>query len=107
MEYQSMNLNIWEHLPNEIWEKVPKIYEKMDGWLGFGTGETNKGEEGIPYWFSFLEEEKHICVSLEPSGLSFFAYMEKSEWEAWKEKIKRVASEILDFEVIEPEDMTD
>jgi hypothetical protein len=74
----------------------------MDGWLGFGKG-GNEGEEGIPYWFSYNEAEKHISASVELSGLSFSGLMNDEEWELWISKIKSISSEILGFEVIDPE----
>jgi hypothetical protein len=102
MNFQSTNLNIHYSAGSEIWDKIPSIYERMDGWLGFGKG-GNAGEEGIPYWFSYDETEKHISASVEPSGLSFTGLMENQEWELWISKIKSISSEILGFEVIEPE----
>lgn len=66
----NLNLNIRYDAPNEVWDKVPLIYAQLDGWLGYGKGEE-LGEKGIPYWFSFDEEEKHIHASAEPGGLHF------------------------------------
>ena len=81
MEYQECNLNIRYDLPKEIWDKVPLVYEKMNGWIGFGK--DGNGENGIPYWFSYNEEEKFILASVEPSGLQFSANMELNEWMEW------------------------
>ena len=53
MEYQSCNMNIWYDLPQEVWDKVPEIFQALPGWIGFGDGK--QGDEGIPYWFSFNE----------------------------------------------------
>jgi hypothetical protein len=78
MEYQEMNLNIRYDAGDEIWDKVPVIYEQMDGWLGFGQG-GDKGSNGIPYWFSYNENEKHIWASVEPGGLLFVGLMEGGE----------------------------
>jgi hypothetical protein len=44
------NLNITLQLPEEIWVKVPLVYKNMNGWLGF--------KDGIPFWFSYNENEK-------------------------------------------------
>lgn len=63
LEFQEMNLNIRYDAPQEVWDKVPLIYEKLAGWMGY--------HNDIPYWFSFDEGEKHICASVEPSGFSF------------------------------------
>ena len=78
MKYQECNLNIIYDLPKEIWDKLPLVYEKMNGWIGFGK--EGKGEIGTPYWFGYDEEVKSISASIEPSGLKFFANMEPTEW---------------------------
>lgn len=97
MKRQEMNLNIEIYLSKDYWEKVANVYERTDGWLGFG------GENGIPYWFSFNDNEKHITASVEPSGLRFSGQMEDEEWNSWKKKIKRIAAEELGFAVGEIE----
>ena len=97
-----MILNIGYDLPDDMWAKVPLIYQRPDGWKSYGDGQGN-GEKNIPYWFSFNENEKHICVSSEPSGLLFTGNMESKEWEAWKLHVKRIATEILGFKVGEIE----
>jgi hypothetical protein len=102
MESQECNLNIRYDLPKEIWDKIPLVYEKMNGWIGFGK--DGKGENGIPYWFSYNENEKSIYASVEPSGLHFVAKMELNEWTEWKSEIKKVATEILEFKVGEIEE---
>jgi hypothetical protein len=103
MNKHEMNLNIRYDLPTKIWENViPKIYKQMDGWIGFATKET-AFKEGLPHWFSFNENEKHIYASVEASGLQFFALMEDKEWEQWKKSIKAIASRKLGFKVGEIE----
>ena len=102
MQRHECNLNIRYDLPNEIWDKVPLIYEKMDGWLGFGK--DGQGESGIPYWFSYNENEKSILASVEPSGLHFDALMDSNEWDEWKKEIKKISTEILGFKVGEIEE---
>ncbi len=102
MEYQECNLNIRYDLPKEIWDKVPLVYEKMNGWIGFGK--DGNGENGIPYWFSYNEEEKFILASVEPSGLQFSANIELNEWMEWKTEFKKIATEILGFKVGEIEE---
>lgn len=74
----------------------------MAGWLGFGK--DGLGEEGMPYWFSYNQNEKSISASVEPSGLHFEANMDLAEWQIWKLDFKRVASEILGFKVGEIEE---
>ncbi|WP_298902182.1 hypothetical protein [uncultured Psychroserpens sp.] len=102
MELQECNLNIRYDLPKEIWDKVPLVYEKMEGWIGFGK--DGKGENGIPYWFSYNDNEKSIFASVEPSGLHFVARMELNEWLKWKSDVKKVVTQILKFKVGEIEE---
>lgn len=101
LKHQECNLNIWDHLPDEIWSKVPKVYESLPGWLGFGK--NGQGEEGIPYWFTFDEEKKSIIASVEPSGLHISGNMDDDEWNVWIATFKRTATEILGFKVGEIE----
>ena len=103
MNHQEMNLNIRYDLPEQIWEDIiPEIYKKMEGWIGFGTKEA-EDRKGLPHWFSFNGNEKHICASVEPSGLQFSGLMVDEEWENWKKKIKHIATEKLGFKVDEIE----
>lgn len=102
MTHQEMNLNIRYDAPKEIWDKIPLIYEQLSGWLGFGQG-GELGENGIPYWFSFNPNEKHILASLEPNGLNFFGLMETEEWVIWVKEIKQIATNELGYKVGEIE----
>lgn len=97
MKKHECNLNIRYDLPKEVWNKVPKVYEKMNGWIGFK-------ENGVPYWFGIEGDEKSISASVEPSGLQFFSVMEESEWNEWKAEFKKVATQILGFKVGEIEE---
>lgn len=73
----------------------------MDGWVLEQGGDY--GEKGIPYWFSYNEDEKHISASVEPGGLHFAGIMENTEWELWKATIKNVATNVLGYKVGEIE----
>lgn len=96
LDFQSMNLNIRYDAPQEVWNKVPQIYEKLEGWLGYNSN--------LPYWFGFDEDKKHICASLDPSGFQFFGLVEEEAWEKWKHDIKKVATTILGYKVGEIEE---
>jgi hypothetical protein len=102
VNYQHMNLNIRYGAPDEVLEKIPEIYRQVDGWIGFAEG-GDKGEKGIPYWFSFDQKEKHGWASVEPSGLMFAGLMEDEEWSEWVKKIKITATHILRYKVGEIE----
>ncbi|WP_315816950.1 hypothetical protein [Paraflavitalea speifideaquila] len=82
MNQQEMNLNIRYDAPDEVWDRVPVIYEQLKGWLGFNTDDKSV-KNGSPYWFSFNENEKHITASLEPSGLQFVGLMDDEQWAIW------------------------
>ncbi len=99
MKHQECVLNVRYDLPNEMWVKIVLVYEKLPGWIGFGK--VGKGEEGIPYWFSFNEEEKSITASVEPSGLLITGNIEEKQWVTWISKFKKRLSEIIGFDVIE------
>ena len=96
LAYQSMNLNIRYDAPQEVWDKVAFIYEKLEGWIGHA--------QSIPYWFGFDEEQKHICASVKPSGLQFSGLMPEHEWNEWRRAIKAIATEILGYKVGEIEE---
>jgi len=102
MELHECNLNIVIDSPQEVWDKLPLVYQEMDGWIGFGK--DGNGETGIPYWYSYNENEKSILASVEPSGLHIVANMDLNEWLIWKAKIKKTATEILGFKVGEIEE---
>ncbi|RBL91188.1 hypothetical protein [Chitinophaga flava] len=102
MQEQGMNLNIRYDAPREIWDKIPFIYTQLNGWLGFGEG-GDLGEEGIPYWFSYNEKEKHISASVEPGGLQFTGLMDDTDWQIWVKEIKHIATRELGYKVGEIE----
>ena len=93
---QKCNLNIWHYLPDDVWDKVATIYERMTGWIGY--------KNGIPYWFGDEGDDVFILASVEPSGLSFYAQMNDDDWSSWIERFKLEATQVLGFDVGEPED---
>ena len=94
MEIYNINLNIHYSAPQEVWDKLEKLYSEMPGWNGF--------VDGCATWFG--ESEKLIEACVEPSGLQFLAKMEPTEWEDWISLFKSKASEALGYEIGEPED---
>ncbi|MBL7705600.1 MAG: hypothetical protein JNM21_08605 [Taibaiella sp.] len=89
--FQSMNLNIRYDAPQEVWDQVALIYEKLEGWIGYAYD--------LPFWFGFDETQKHICASVEPSGLQFSGLMPESEWDEWRKAVKAIATEILGYKL--------
>lgn len=99
LPYQSCNLNIWCYLPQNIWAKVPLVYEQMPGWIGF----IEDGESSIPHWFGCKQPSPMITASVEPSGLLFEGQMLTKDFEKWITLFKHKATEILRFKVGEIE----
>ena len=97
MPIHRCNLNIWYHLPQSVWAKVPQVYAQMPGWKG--VGKNGFGEEGIPYWFGYDGDETTLCASVEPSGLLFTGYMDTEAFEEWIAAFKKNATEMLEFKV--------
>lgn len=97
LKEQEATLNIWYNLPNEIWEKIPAVYQSLPGWLGFGK--DGYGEEGIPYWYSYENDHKIVYASVEPGGLQLCGRMDDNEWALWLNAFKETASRMLGFKV--------
>lgn len=79
MEMHNHNLNIHYSAPKEVWDKLGKLYEEMPYW--------NSYVNGCPQWYG--KNEKLIDVSVEPSGLQFYAELPGDEWNAWFELFKK------------------
>jgi hypothetical protein len=99
LPFQDITLNIRYDAPEELWQKIPSIYERMPGWIGFA-------QDGIPYWYSSDDsgKSKIVYASVEPGGLQIVAKMDIDEWERWIATFKRVASSELGFEVGDVQD---
>lgn len=91
METYCINLNIHYTIPDEIWKKLMDLYTNMPGW-----------NEQMKCWYG--NDGKIIEVSVEPSGLQFYGRLPSEEWEEWISEFKRKATEILGYEIGEPED---
>ena len=75
-----------------LWDVIPEVYKKMPGWLGYD-------KNNIPYWFSYKENKKMICASVEPPGIQFTGNMEEKEWNLWVLKLKKYTTELLGYTV--------
>ncbi|MBU5484313.1 hypothetical protein KQI86_08230 [Clostridium sp. MSJ-11] len=94
MNIHNHNLNIHYTAPAEIWDKLNELYFGMPFWNGFVNG--------CPQWYG--NDGKLVEASVEPSGLQFYAKLPQEEWNSWFELFKSRASELLGFQVGEPED---
>ncbi|WP_429949466.1 hypothetical protein IGJ55_002036 [Enterococcus sp. AZ170] len=95
MDVHNCNLNIHYSAPDPIWDELGYLYKQMPHWNG--------GDNGKPCWYGG-DNEKLIEVSVEPSGLSFYAKLPQDEWNQWFDLFKEKATEIMGYQVGEPED---
>lgn len=96
MENNEITFNIRYDLPAIMWEKITSVYEQLQGWVGFS--------DGIPFWFGTNENDKHVCASVEPSGLLVSGYMDKEEWLHWIASFQEIATKELGFKIQDAED---
>lgn len=75
---QSITLNLPYDLSDSEWEKVTRVYEGMDGWLG-------NSEEA--FWYGNSPGAPFIYVSSEPSGLVVIGSVEEHLWLGWVSKL--------------------
>ena len=87
-----INLNIHYTAPKEVWEKIDMTYASMPYWA------ENKDE---PQW---VGEDIDLRASVEPSGLQIFGTMPDDIWEKWYSTLKKKLTELLGYEIGEPED---
>lgn len=92
MDDQEITLNIFYNMHEDDWAELHKVYRSMPGWIGFES-------EGCAYWFGKEEGEKHIHVSIEPSGLVISGFITDDEWEKWVLEFAEKASVALEYEV--------
>ena len=78
-----INLNIHYTAPKEVWEKINMTYASMPYWVG---------------------EDIDLRASVEPSGLQIFGTMPDDIWEKWYSTLKKKLTELLGYEIGEPED---
>ena len=87
-----INLNIHYSAPKEIWEKIEKIYESMPYWAGCKNG---------PQW---IGKNIDLWASVEPSGIQISGIMPGDIWEEWYSLLKRRLTDVLGYEIGEPEE---
>ena len=90
---QDVTLNIHYSAPQEIWDKIDKVYKSMPYWRGYDNG---------PHWEDGNEIE--ITASVEPGGLQICGTMPDDIWNEWFKELKDKLAEALDYPIGEPED---
>ena len=94
MAFFCINLNIHYSAPQEVWDKIEKVYVEMPHWKGFVNG--------CPKWYG--EDGKFIEGSVEPSGLQLCAELSQEEWNEWLQFFKDKLTDVLDYPIGEPEE---
>lgn len=88
----NINLNIHWSAPDEVWDKIGKVYEEMPYWKGYENGPQWTGEN-IDLW-----------ASCEPSGIQIAGTMPDDIWQDWYKLLKEKLTKALGYEIGEPED---
>ena len=94
MSSHDVCLNIDASAPDDVWEKIAKVYRSMDFW-------ESKTVEGCPAWTG-----ENICLtaSSEPGGLQISGEMPDEIWDSWYPEFKAKLTKALGYEIGEPED---
>ncbi len=90
---QDINLNIHYSAPKQIWEQIGRVYETMPYWAEY--------ENGCPHW---IGNDIDLWASIEPSGIQIFGTMPDDIWEEWYRLLKKRLTEVLGYEIGEPEE---
>ncbi len=62
-------------------------------------GYSGRSADGFHTWY-----QGELSHSIEPSGLQIFGEATEAEWIQWTEEFVKRATEILGYEVVEPEE---
>lgn len=87
-----INLNIHYTAPQEVWDKIGKVYESMPYWAGNENG---------PKW---LGKDINLWASVEPGGIQIAGTMPDDVWDDWYRSLKCRLTEVLGYEIGEPEE---
>lgn len=87
-----INLNIHYTAPDEIWDKIGEVYRLMPYWAGY---------DPCPHWIGLNID---IEASVEPSGIQIAGNMPDDIWESWYQSLKQKLTDVLGYEIGEPED---
>lgn len=87
-----INLNIHYTSPEEVWDKIGRIYESMPYWAGNDNGTQ------------WIGKDINLWASVEPSGIQLAGTMPDDIWDDWYSSLKRKLTDALGYEIGEPED---
>lgn len=89
---QDINLNIHYSAPDEVWRKIGEVYKSMPYWAGDNSD------------VKWIGENIELWASVEPSGLQIAGIMPDSIWNEWYKELKEKLTNVLGYEIGEPED---
>lgn len=87
-----VNLNIHYTAPDEIWDKIGKVYRSMPYW---------DGSADYPRWTG---PDIDLWASVEPGGIQIAGTMPDELWENWYHALKEKLTAALGYEIGEPEE---
>ena len=90
---QDVSLNIHYSAPQEIWDKIGKIYESMPYWIGYENG---------PHWGNGADID--LTASVEPGGLQVYGTMPDDIWSEWYKELTDKLSAGLGYPIGDAED---
>ncbi len=90
---QDVSLNIHYSAPQEIWDKIGRVYESMPYWIGYDQG---------PRWKS--GDDIDLVASVEPGGLQIYGTMPDDIWADWYRELTKELSDALGYPVGDAED---
>jgi len=93
MKQVSRTYNISYEMPDSEWKKLAAVYQQLPEFLGYDNS-------GIPIWYGREEDGgKHLCASVEPSGLLVEGMLEDEDWKEWDAAFTTKATLALGFDV--------
>ena len=87
-----VTLNIHYSAPDDIWEKIGRVYQSTPYWAGTVQGPKWSGRD-IDLW-----------ASVEPGGLQIAGTMPDDVWANWYQNLKTALTAALGYEIGEPAD---
>lgn len=97
-DQHDINLNIHYSIPNELWNKVIEVFRSMPYWI-----EDEKERKNCLFWYDDNECVELYC-SVEPGGIQISGLMMDEIWQKWYPDLKRKLTEVLGYEIGEPEE---
>lgn len=90
--YIDLNLNIHYSLPEQVWDRIDKVYKSMPYWAG------NDAE------VKWIGDDIDLCAFVEPSGIKIAGTMPDDIWNKWYSSLKNKLTKELGYEIGEVEE---